>query len=173
MASTTVSLTLQEYRARYASQTGYEYWFGEVVRKSVPTWLHSILQALLSEVFTRAGYTAGSELELRIDPDWEPRPDVVASLHVEHPYPTRPVDIVAEVLSPDDQLLRVHGKCEHYARIGIARIFVFDPESKKAWEWDRNLENLERISILQLDNGASIHLDTEIWTEMDRRANRP
>ena len=134
--------------------------------------MHSILQALLSEVLTRAGYTAGSELELRIDPEWEPRPDVAASLQVEHPYPTRPVDIVAEVLSPDDQMLRLHEKCEHYARIGIGKIFVFDPASKKAWEWDRNKQNLERINAIQLANGARINLDIDIWPELDRRAQR-
>ena len=173
MASTTVSLTLQEYHARYASQSGCEYRFGEVVQKSAPTWLHSILQVLLGEVFARAGYTAGSELELRIDPKWEPRPDVSASLHIEHPYPTRPVDIVAEVLSPD-RMLQVLEKCELYERIGIPRIFVFDPESRKAWEWDRSRQNLERIGggIVDLDNGARIHLDKDIWTEMSRRANR-
>ena len=174
MASITASLTLQEYHARYASQSGCEYWFGEVVRKAVPTWLHSILQVVLSEVFTLAGYTAGSELELRIDPEWEPRPDVAASLHVEHPYPTRPVDIVAEVLSTDDRMLQVLEKCEHYERIGIPRIFVFDPESKKAWEWDPKRQNLDRIGdgVIYLDNGARIDLDKEIWTEMSRRAYR-
>lgn len=170
MASTT-SLTLQEYRARYSSQSGYEYWSGEVVRKSVPTWLHSILQVLLAEIITRAGYTAGSELELRIDPEWEPRPDVAASRHVEHPYPTRPVDIVAEVLSPDDSMHLVHAKCTRYSRIGILQIFVLDPEAKTAWEWDHQRANLERLNDLQLNNGNRIPLD-EIWSEMDRRANR-
>ena len=89
---------------------------------SLPTWLHSILQALLAEVLTWAGYTAGSELELRIDPDWEPKPDVSAALKIEQPYPTRPIDIVAEVLSPGDDMHTVHEKCEQYARIGIFQI---------------------------------------------------
>jgi len=40
-------------------------------------------------LFVKAGYAAGAELDLRIDPDWEPRPDVVASLAIEEPYPTQ------------------------------------------------------------------------------------
>ncbi len=166
------SLTLQEYHAQYDAKNGYEYWFGKAVRKSLPTWLHSILQALLAEVLTRAGYTAGSELELRIDPDWEPKPDVSAALKIEQPYPTRPIDIVAEVLSPGDDMHTVHEKCEQYARIGIFQIFVFDPEAKKAWEWDRSRANLERITVLNLDNGSRISLDLDVWPEMERRVNR-
>lgn len=165
-------LTLQEYHARFSSESGNEYWFGKVIRKSLPTWLHSILQLLLGELLNRAGYTAGSELELRIDPNWEPKPDVSAALHIEQPYPTRPIDIVAEVLSPGDDMHTVHEKCEHYARIGISQIFVFDPESKKAWEWDRSRANLERITALNLHNGSRISLDSDVWPEMERRVNR-
>ncbi len=166
------ALTLREYHARYGSENGYEFWFGKAIRKSVPTWLHSILQALLVEVLTRAGYTAGSELELRIDPDWEPRPDVAAALSIEQPYPTRPIEIVAEILSPGDIMHQVHGKCEHYARLGITQIFVLDPEFKKAWEWDQNRANLESVTELNLDNGSCICLDLDVWPELDRRVNR-
>jgi hypothetical protein len=84
-------LTLEEFRNRYAdAKPYYEYWFGEAIQKSVPTWLHCLLQAILTEFLTRAGYRAGPELELRIDSDWQPKADVAAALTVEHPYPTKP-----------------------------------------------------------------------------------
>ena len=66
----------------------------------------------------------------------------------------------------------LYEKCEHYARIGIGQIFVFDPESKKAWEWDRNRANLERITAMDLQNGSRISIDQDVWPEMDRRVNR-
>lgn len=170
-AQTTATLSLEQYRADYASESGYEYWFGEVIRKSMPTWLHAILQALLGDVFYRLGYFSGSELTLRVDPQWEPRPDVVAALELTEPYPTRPVDIVVEILSPDDTMAFVFKKCRQYVRIGIPQIFVFDPEARDAWEWSRKTDNLERISRLVLANGASLEV-SEIWAELDRRLQR-
>ncbi len=67
---------------------------------------------------------------------------------------------------------QVRDKCEHYARIGIRQVFVFDPETKEAWEWNRNRKSLERLSVLSLKNGSFIDLDSEVWLEMDRRSNR-
>lgn len=167
MAVATAGLTLAEFHAQYGNEHGYEYWFGEAVRKGMPTWLHSVLQLVLGEMFRRLGYKTGSELELRIDPNWQPRPEIVAVLQMDEPYPTKPVDIVAEILS-DDPMTRVFEKCRNYARIGIGQIFVFDPESKTAWQWSRETENLERFSTVQLGNGATLNVD-EVWAELEAR----
>lgn len=171
MAAATTLLTLQEFNAQYAHEHGYEYWFGEVVQKGMPTWLHGLLQAILLELFHKLGYLSGAEIDLRIDPNWQPRPDVIASLEIEQPYPTKPVDIVAEVLS-DDSMRRVFEKCRNYARIGIPQIFVFDPESRIAWEWSRETGNLERIHTLRLRNGSSLPV-SDIWAELDARMRMP
>ncbi|HZQ56313.1 MAG TPA: Uma2 family endonuclease [Bryobacteraceae bacterium] len=170
-AQTTATLTLEQYHAEYAGESGYEYWFGEVIRKPMPSWLHAVLQALLGDVFYRLGYFSGSELTLRVDPHWEPCPDVAAALELAEPYPTRPVDIVAEILSPDDTMAFVFKKCRQYVRIGIPQIFVFDPETRDAWEWSRKPDNLERITGLLLGNGASLDIN-EIWAELDQRLRR-
>jgi hypothetical protein len=51
-----------------------------------------------SEFLRRAGYKTGSEVELRIDPDWTPVPDLIATRKkVEQPYPTTPVEVVIEL----------------------------------------------------------------------------
>lgn len=169
MAGATL-ISLEQYHDRYSNEHGCEYWFGEVVRKPVPTWLHSILQALLAELFTKAGYIAGSELDLRINRDWEPRPDVAATLKpITEPYPTKPIEVVAEVLSPDDTIPKIKEKCSLYSDIGIAQIFVFDPERKQAWEWNHQRSGLEQLSDqLKLQNGTRILLH-EVWSELDRR----
>jgi len=155
MAVGTTLLTREEFNARYAHEHGYEYWFGQVSRKGTANWLHGLLQAILGEFFYKLGYVSGSEIDLRIDPNWQPRPDVLAALEIEQPYPTKPVDIVAEVLS-DDPMIKVFEKCRNYVRIGIPQTFVFDPESRTAWEWSRESDNLERIDVLRLRNGSTL-----------------
>ena len=166
MATAARPLTLEEFRARYAGEKpSYEYWFGEAIQKSMGTWLHSLLQALIAELLRRAGYKAATELELRIDPQWEPVADVVGSLKsIASRYPTEPVDIVVEILSPEDRMSHVMSKCRHYARIGIPQIFVLDPEERVAWRWDSG--NLETVSEFNLGNGSTIFL-AEVWRRLE------
>ncbi len=101
MASELQLLTLQEFRARYAGcKPHFEYWNGEPVQKAMPTWLHSLMQGLTRDLLREAGYKSGVEIELRISEDWEPVPDVIGATRIEQPYPTKPVEIVVEILSP-------------------------------------------------------------------------
>ncbi len=167
MATAVNLLTLEEFHTRYADEKPYyEYWFGEAIQKSVPTWIHVLLQSILTELFKQAGYKSGPELELRIDPNWQPTPDVAAASVLELPYPMKPIEIVAEVLSPTDSMTNVFIKCRNYARIGIANIYVFDPESRYVWQWERQCQNLTRIDALSLPNGRTLDV-SKIWQELD------
>ena len=169
MAPATHLLTLEEFRCRYEHEKPYyEYWFGEAIQKSVPTTLHGMLQQILCTLFILAGYRSGSEIELRVDSDWQPKPDVIASIApIGLAYPTKPVDIVAEVFSPDDCMVKVLEKCRQYQRIGIGQTFVFDSESRVAWTWSSRTENLEEISVLELAKGQTIAA-AEIWATLDK-----
>ncbi len=162
-------LTLEEFRLRYANEKPYyEYWFGEAIQKAVPTTPHGALQQILCFLLRGLDYKTGVEVELRIDPEWQPKPDVLASLsRLESPYPTRPVEVIIEVLSPTDAMSLVYERCQNYERIGCQQIFVLDPELRRGWEWSRQQQNLERIDTLRLTNGNSIEL-TEIWQELDK-----
>lgn len=170
MATATGRLRLEEFRAQYQGRKPYfEYWFGEPVQKSAPTWLHAALQPILGDFLKRAGYKSGSELELRIDPDWQPVPDVTGlAASPAGRYPTEPVDIVIEILSPDDPFPQVLKKCRHYARIGTQKIFVADPEEKTAWEWNDRGQRLERVVSFNLPNGQSIVL-ADVWAELQKQ----
>jgi Uma2 family endonuclease len=121
MATASKALTKEEFRSLYAGRKPhFEYWFGEAVQKSMPTWLRSVLQRILGGLLVKAGYKSGSEAELRIDPDWEPVPDVIGTTHtITGPYPTEPVEVVIEILSPEDPMSRMLEKCSHYSRIGF------------------------------------------------------
>ncbi len=162
-------LSLEEFRSRYAEEKPYfEYWFGEAVQKTVPTVSHVLLVSILLAVLKQAGYKSGPELELRIDPEWQPKADVAAWTRIEGPYPTQPIDVVVEVVSPDDRMQRVISKCRNYERIGTRSIFVMDPESRDAWVWSSTTKNLERISMMTLPNGKQIVVE-ELWAELERQ----
>jgi Uma2 family endonuclease len=161
-------LTLEQFHERYtdADKPYYEYWHGEAIQKNVPTRAHSYLQAILAQAFEAAGYHAGPELTLRIDPDWEPVPDVAASLSNEQPYPTKPIEIVAEVLSPKDRPAHVLDKCRHYQNIGIGQIYVFDPELRTAQIWNSEHDKLDSVDRLALGNGVIMQVD-QLWLALD------
>ncbi len=169
MATAIQPLTVEEFHHRFDGvKPYYEFWYGEAVQKSMPTWLHSVLQRLITELLSKAGYKAGQEVELRIDPDWQPVPDVIGTMRIEQPYPTSPVEIVVEVLSPDDKTGQTLQKCHNYARIGVRSIFVLDPERQEGWQWNAERKSLDCIKIMSLPNGEIIRL-SEVWLEMMRR----
>ena len=169
MATAPQSLTIEEFRSRYSQQKPYfEYWFGQAIQKNVPTWLHSVLQGIVREALVQAGYKSGLEVELRIDPNWQPVPDVIGSLKsIRSSYPTEPVEVVVEILSPDDRMNYVMSKCRNYERLAIPQIFVLDPEERTGWQWKQN--GLEAISDIRLGNGSVIGLD-ELWRQLDAQA---
>lgn len=142
MAALGGKLTLAEFEVQYGNRKpNYEYWSGEAVPKAMPTWLHGLLQGILIELLKQAGYRAGSEVKLKISPDLEPVPDVIAtSGRIEFPYPTQPFDVVVEILSPEDSFQRVTRKCKCYADWGIENVFVLDPDQRNAWAWDNDTE---------------------------------
>jgi len=165
-------LSLDEFRERYAEEKPYyEYWFGVAVQKSVPTILHVLLVKILLFALDQAGYESGPELEVRIDPNWQPKADVAAWTEMSGSYPVKPFEVVVEVLSPEDRMQRVIFKCRQYERIGIQSIFVMDPEFHDAWEWSLSKQNLERIETMMLPNGNQIAV-ADLWTDLDRRAAR-
>jgi Uma2 family endonuclease len=162
------SLTFEQFQRSYGGlKPYYEYWDGTPVQKSMPTRLHSLVQFLLVLLLRDAGYKAFSELELRVNADWHPIPDVVGLLpeNVKNePYPTGPVDIVVEVLSPDDRLSRVGEKCAKYAASDVKKIIVIDPEHRFGLEW--NQESFSFVSICELPNDGTLNLTT-LWTRLD------
>jgi Uma2 family endonuclease len=92
---------------------------------------------------------------------------VLSPSPLEHPYPTNPATLtVIEVLSEDGSLPMLFKKCRNYVRIGIKFIFVHDPESRDAWEWSTQTDNIERISVIRLP-GGDFPLSS-IWEELDK-----
>ena len=80
--------------------------------------------------------------------------------------PAEPVDVVVEVLSPDDSFQRVMRKCQIYAEWGIPTILVLDPEGRAGWLWDNQVHTLTPMRVVTLTNGKSITLE-RIFAELD------
>ena len=159
-------LTLAEFDRLYGSEPGWEFWFGKAIQKPVPTWLHAVLQGILTEFLYRVGYLSGSEVDLRARPDWRPRPDVAGVLKMEGRYPSK-LDVAIEILS-DDQENYIRSKCLYYTEVGIPQIFIVDPEKRTIRIWNGATESLDLIEDLHLSNGATV-IGYTIWQELDKR----
>jgi len=120
-----MAVTVENFDRQYGREKPYfEFWFGEPVQKKMPTWMHSLLQKIIMRLLDDAGYESGAEVKLKISAEFQPLPDVSAVLpgEVELPYPTRPVEVVVEILSPDDQFSQMLAKCQStplLARFGV------------------------------------------------------
>lgn len=166
MAAVAEKLTFAEFQLKYDhGDRSYEYWRGEAVPKAMPTWIHGLLQIILARLLNEAGYSAGSEVELRIEPDAHPKPDVIATAHeVEEPYPTKAVDVVIEILSKDDPMPYLLEKCQAYGSWGFEYIYVVNPESKQLFRWTG--------SGLQITDSLVAIPAERIWQELEKSLRR-
>ena len=164
MATATHKLTLQEFESQYAdTDRSYEFWDGEAVPKGMPTWIHGLLQAILTQLFREAGLRAGGEVELRIDPNRRPKPDVIAMVRTNKPlerYPTEGLDYVVEIVSEDDNYSHLKDKCRSYEAWNFGHIIVVDPSDRSVVEWKHG-------AMLPVTEIAGFSVD-RIWTELDR-----
>lgn len=165
-------LSLQEFHARYAGEKPYfEYWDGEAIQKSMPTRLHALIQEILVRLLRAMGYDPGNEITLRLDPAYEPIPDVIAAEgRLGDPYPTEPVEIVIEILSPEDSFSRVVRKCRLYEQWGIRQVIVVDPQARLVWRFENG--SPRETEIIARRGERAITSD-ELWAEVDRLYSRP
>ncbi|MBV9611948.1 MAG: Uma2 family endonuclease [Acidobacteriaceae bacterium] len=160
--ATAAKLTIAEFEQQYGEEKPYyEYWYGEPVQKSMANFTHGLLQGILMVLLSKVGYKAASEVTLKIDRDFQPIPDVIASrAPVERPYPTRAVDIVIEILSEDDRMARILTKCRAYEGWGFEQIYVVDPNARLIFRWiDRGLEEVNAVDKIAAE---------QIWSELDQ-----
>jgi Uma2 family endonuclease len=143
------TLTVAEFEAQFGyEKPSYEFWYGEAIQKSMPTWIHGLLQRIIMELLCEAGYKAGAEVKLKIDAEFQPVPDVIATRgRIERPYPTKPVEIVVEILSDDDPMSRLLTKCRSYEAWGFEEIYVVDPTNRLVFRWfEHRLEEVDFIA---------------------------
>jgi Uma2 family endonuclease len=131
-AATTVSV--EDYLHR-TEKPYCEYIDGVLYPKAMPTTRHALIQALLIRLLSAPGVYALCEVHVRLSPTKYLVPDVIATSKLEHPYPTEPVLLCVEVLSPDDHIGAMLAKCEHYHTWGVPFCWVIDPEKQTGWQY--------------------------------------
>src|SRR4051812_26670301 len=119
MSTTSTHLSLEEFHRLYDGvKPYYEYWFGAAIQKPTATDLHGVLQFVIMMLLRGRGWYPRSEVTLKLVPDAEPVPDIIA-WRTRVPlksYPTTPVDLCIEILSPQDRLNSALEKAKHYLR---------------------------------------------------------
>jgi Uma2 family endonuclease len=158
MASTSTLMSVDEY-LKYSSKPNAEYIDGVMRPKSWPTGLHGLIQALLLTLLRRQGADARPEVTVRLSATKFLIPDVIADRAIPDPYPTEPVMLCIEILSPEDRLGAVFSKCEEYHAWGVPHCWAIDPVKQTGWEYDAQCEPLK----VQIDGtlhagNLSVHL---------------
>jgi len=134
-------VSVEEYLRR-TEKPNCEFVDGEVRPKAMPTWYHGLIQAALLRLLHEHGLVAAPEVTVRLSPTKFLVPDVIAATSVQLPYPTDPVLLRVEILSPDDGVGAMLAKCEQYHPWGVPFCWVIDPVRRVAWDYARGGEPL-------------------------------
>lgn len=153
-------LTYEQYVDKYQDQN-FEFWDGQAIERSMPTWEHGILSGIIWMLLRNIGYKAAVEVELRIVDRTRPgpRPDVIASQteKVKPGYPIHGLDVVVEVVSENDSYTHLKDKCRTYAAWQCREIYVVDPSDHSIQQWRNG-------SLTSVPNLATIPTE-QIWQE--------
>ena len=151
MASTTSTLVSVEEYLRRTEKPNAEYEDGIVYPKPMPSFSHAIVQKRSVNALDRQGAIALPELTVRLTPTKYLVPDVAVVRKIEGDYPTQPVELCIEILSPEQGLGEMLAKCEKYHAWGVPYCWVIDPEKQTAWEYHAGGEpvKLDRAGVLR------------------------
>jgi len=138
--SSVTAVSVSEY-LRTSYDPNCEYIDGLLVPKPMPTWRHSRIQGkIFSLIDSRfPDYLVGTELTVQVSASRFLVPDLAVqdATMVQEPYPTKPIILCVEILSPDDSLNKTLAKCREYHEWGTAHTWIVDPETQRAWEYTK------------------------------------
>ena len=150
-------IPVEEY-LRYSGKPNCEYREGVLYPKPMPTTFHGLLGFMLVTLLRRLGLQAAPEVTVRLSSSKCLVPDVIAARVLESPYPTEPVLLCCEILSPEDRLGATFSKCEEYHAWGVPFCWVIDPVKRTAWEYHNGAEPVRVTGMLQAGEN-SVNLD--------------
>ena len=162
--STTTLMPVEEY-LRLTEKPYREYRDGDVSAKAMPTKLHSVIQYALLMLLRGQGVQPLPELTVRISASKYLVPDVVVADDFPGPYPTEPVLLCCEILSPEDRLGATFSKCEEYHAWGVPFCWVIDPVKRTAGEYHLSGEPVRVAESLRAGELA-VSLD-ELFSALD------
>jgi Uma2 family endonuclease len=137
-------MPVEEY-LRLTEKPTAEYREGTLYPKAMPTKFHGALEFQFVAMLRRLRLDAVAEVTVRLSAAKYLVPDVIAAPVLQSPYPTEPVLLCCEILSPEDRLGTMLAKCEEYHAWGVPFCWVVDPIKRTAWEYHSSAEP-ERVT---------------------------
>jgi Uma2 family endonuclease len=150
---TTALIPVEDYLHMTEKPT-CEYREGALFRKPLPTKSHGVLEFLLVAMLRKQGLDAVAEVTVRLSPTRYLVPDVIAAPLLQSPYPTEPVLLCCEILSPEDRIGTMFAKCEEYHSWGVSFCWVIDPVKRTAWEYHSAAEPKRASGMLRAGDYA-------------------
>jgi Uma2 family endonuclease len=114
----------------------------------------------------KQGVAEFPELTLRISATKYLVPDVAVADDFPGPYPTEPVRLCCEILSPEDRIETMLAKCEEYHAWGVPFCWVIDPVKRAAWEYHSTGEPI-RIAATLCAGEIAVAVD-ELFSVLDK-----
>jgi Uma2 family endonuclease len=142
-------LTLEEFLALPETKPGSEFVNGEVIQKPTPDTDHTIIQRLLSFVFTlflRESPIAegGTEWRCIFGPPGQEGARLpgfalvlrarLRGIRGDEPFRGAP-DFAVEILSPDDRMSAALEKVRFYLEHGVRLVWLIDPRTRSVLAW--------------------------------------
>jgi Uma2 family endonuclease len=131
-------MTVEEYLHTPFEGPDRDYVDGEVVERNIGELPHARLQMrlgyLLSALADRLRLQVLPEIRIQVSPTrfrvadlavWRAGP-------IGQRIPIVPPFLVAEILSPEDRLVRLQPKIQDYLRYGVEWVWVVDPDERRA-----------------------------------------
>jgi Uma2 family endonuclease len=97
--------------------------------------LHALIQVLVTKHLREQGADARLQVTVRLNPATYFVPDVIADRALPDDYPTEPVLLCVEILSPEGRLSSMISKCEAYHEWGVKYCWIVDPLKQVAYEY--------------------------------------
>ena len=137
--SATAIVSVEDYLRR-TEKPYCEYVDGALCPKAMPTKLHALIEKILMRLLDRQGVESLAEVRVRLSPTKYLIPYVIAAPEVQSPYPTDPVLLCVEIMSPEDRVGAMLAKCEEYHAWGVPFCWVIDPEKQTGWHYHAGSE---------------------------------
>ena len=135
--STQTLISVEEYLAS-SYEPDCDYVEGQLEERNVGEWDHATLQlkigAYLLSHFEVLGLKVATELRIRVKPTRVRIPDICVFLSdPREAVPTKPPFLCIEILSPEDRMSRVGVRIKDYLEMGVAYVWVLNPETRQAY----------------------------------------
>lgn len=151
--STKALVPVEEYLRMSFEGSGPEYLDGELVERNLGGDKHSSVQANLTGIFQ----SARRRHRIHVRPEIHMRLSATRirvadfAVFLDRPgeeIPSTPPHVVAEIVSPGDRYVEIHGKLEQYRAWGIRHIWLLDPASQSFSVYDDG--GLREVPVLEL-----------------------